>query len=32
MEAAYYVRADADLLSDHGFGAAAGVDHSKINQ
>ncbi|MEK7062134.1 MAG: pitrilysin family protein [Patescibacteria group bacterium] len=33
MGAAYYVRADADLLSDHGFlAAAAGVDHSKINQ
>lgn len=31
LGAAYYVRADAELLSDHGyFAVAAGVDHSKI--
>ncbi len=33
MGAAYYVRADTDLLSDHGFlSVAAGIDHTKIDQ
>lgn len=33
MGAAYYIHADADLLSDHGFlAAAAGVDNNKIEQ
>ncbi|MCL5004669.1 MAG: insulinase family protein [Patescibacteria group bacterium] len=33
MGAAYYVRAEADLLSDHGFlAAAAGIDNNKIEQ
>ena len=31
LGAAYYIKADADLLSDHGyFAASAGVDHKKI--
>ncbi|HEY4475683.1 MAG TPA: pitrilysin family protein [Candidatus Paceibacterota bacterium] len=31
LGAAYYVRADANLFSDHGyFGVAAGVDHAKM--
>ena len=31
MGAAYYVRAGADLLSDHGyFAVSAGVDHKKL--
>jgi len=33
MGAAYYVSANADLLTDHGFlGISAGVDHNKINE
>jgi len=33
MGVAYYVRAESDLLSDHGFlAASAGVDNSKIEQ
>ncbi len=33
MGAAYYVRADADLLSDHGFLiASAGVDNNKVSE
>ena len=33
MGAAYYVRAESDLLSDHGFLAtSAGIDNSKIEQ
>ncbi len=33
MGAAYYVHADADLFSDHGFlAASSGIDHNKINQ
>ncbi len=33
MGAAYYVGADADFLSDHGFlAASAGVDNGKVNQ
>lgn len=33
MGAAYYVHADADLLSDHGFlSVSAGVDHNKIER
>ncbi len=33
MGAAYYVRADAELLSDHGFfTASAGVDNNKVNE
>ncbi len=32
MGAAYYVSADADLYTDHGYlAASAGVDHNKIN-
>ncbi len=32
LGAAYYIRAGADLLKDHGFMAvSAGVDHAKIN-
>ena len=31
MGAAYYVRAESDLLTDHGYlSASAGIDHSKI--
>ncbi|TRZ64243.1 MAG: insulinase family protein [Spirochaetia bacterium] len=33
MGAAYYLRAEADLLSDHGFlTASAGVDNNKVNE
>ncbi len=33
MGAAYYVSADADLYTDHGYlAASAGVDHNKINE
>ncbi len=33
MGAAYYVDADADLLTDHGYLAiSAGIDHNKINE
>ncbi|MFA5099053.1 MAG: pitrilysin family protein [Candidatus Paceibacterota bacterium] len=33
MGAAYYVRADADLLSDHGFlTVSAGVDNNKVSE
>jgi len=33
MGAAYYVGADADLYTDHGYlAASAGVDHNKINE
>ncbi len=33
MGAAYYVHADADLFTDHGYlSASAGIDHNKINQ
>ncbi|MBI3638541.1 insulinase family protein [Candidatus Wolfebacteria bacterium] len=32
MGAAYYVRANADLMSDHGFlSVSAGIDHAKID-
>ena len=33
MGAAYYVRADADPYTDHGYlAASAGIDHNKINE
>jgi predicted Zn-dependent peptidase len=33
MGAAYYVRAGADLFTDHGlFAVSAGLDHTKVNQ
>jgi predicted Zn-dependent peptidase len=33
MGAAYYVRASADLYTDHGYlAASAGIDHNKIDQ
>ncbi len=33
MGAAYYVRAEADLLSDHGFlTASAGIDNNKVSE
>jgi predicted Zn-dependent peptidase len=32
MAAAYYVRTEADLYTDHGYlAASAGIDHNKIN-